>query len=240
MTRNECLAILKDKGNPIYKDFYHLFKQNYNRCRKYYDGLGYKGYVLHHKIVNCTNYEEWKIDEIEPLTHSEHAKIHMLYYKQGLGNPSKQLEMREKARLTRKQHNVQPWNKGKTKETDCRIKESPRKGKTGKDFPFLCASKKGKSGGWNKGLHGLPNLRHTEEQKAYMSELMKRKNPMSDAEARRRQKERISSPEIQQKRKEKMIGRKLYTNGIEKHFYREGSQPDGYVINATWKKKEEA
>lgn len=230
MTRSECLAILNNKTDPNYKEFSHLYRTNYNKCRKYYNNLGYAGYVLHHKIVNCTNYEEWKIDEIVPMTRKEHSKLHMTYYKQGLGNPEKQEEIRRKASLTRKAHHISSWNKGKTKDTDNRIKQSPRKGKTGADFPFLCASKKGKSGGWNRGTHNLPQLKHTEEQKLYMSRLMKEKNPMANPEYRKRQKEKINDPIVQQKRREKLKGRKLYTNGKEKHYYKEDKQPNGYIL----------
>lgn len=153
MTRAECLKMLADKSHPQHKEFSHMFHENYNKCKQYYEQLGFKGYTLHHKIVDCTNYEEWKIDEIVPLTRSEHSRLHSVYYKQGLGatDEEKRKAMREKAAATYRAHEHIPWNKGLTKETDSRIKDSPRLGKTGKDFPFLCASKKGKSGGWNRG-----------------------------------------------------------------------------------------
>ena len=152
MTRNECMSIIKDKNNPDRKNFLHLFKTNYNRCRKHYDNLGYKGYTLHHKIFDCDNYEEWKIDEIIPMTHSEHSKLHISVYKQGIGSESSKIKAHDSLKKMYANGEITAWNKGLTKKTDSRIPESPRKGKTGDDFPFLRASKKGKSGGWNKGI----------------------------------------------------------------------------------------
>ena len=241
MTRNECLEILKNKNHPQYKELHSTFFTNKNKCRKYYDSLGYKGYTLHHKIVNCDNYEEWKIDEIEPMTRSEHSRLHMMFYKQGLGSP----QSIEKAHNTLKRKyatgEITVWNKGLTKETDSRIKESPRKGKTGKEFPFLCASKKGKSGGWSKGISKddprYSSLLHTDEQNKKQSDFMKKNNPMFDEQKRQKCLEKIRSEEVQNKRKEKMIGRKLYTNGIEKHFYKPGTQPEDYILIKDFKRR---
>lgn len=239
MTREECINILKDKEHPLYKELHHIFFKNRNICRKYYDNLGYKGYTLHHKIVNCTNYEEWKIDEIEPMTRSEHSRLHMVYYKQGLGSE----ESKEKAHKSLKEKyelgELQPWNKGLTKDIDNRIKESPRKGKTGEEFPFLCASKKGKSGGWNKNISKddprYKSLIHTEERKEKSSKYMKEHNPMENPIIKEKFLEKIKSPEVQAKRSEKMKGRKKYTNGIETHMYKPGEEPIGYVLFKDYK-----
>ena len=143
MTRVECFEILKDKNHPQYKELHHKFFTNRNNCRKYYTDLGlYKpGMVLHHKVFNCDNYEEWKIDEIEPMDKSEHSRLHMVVYKQGLGSEAS--NRKAHAKLAEMYHSgeLRPWNYGKKG-----VQVSVRKGKTGKDFPFLCASKKGKSG----------------------------------------------------------------------------------------------
>lgn len=147
MTREECLDILKDKTHPQYKELHRVFFNNRNACRRYYGGLGFKGYTLHHKIVNCTNYEEWKIDEIEPMTRSAHSRLHMMIYKQGLGSDESKKKAHDRLRELYKSGEIVVWNKGKKG-----VQVSQRKGKTGKDFPFLCASKKGKSGGWNRGI----------------------------------------------------------------------------------------
>lgn len=149
MTRDECMEILGDKEHSLYEELHHTFFTNYWTCRRYYEDLGLytKGMVLHHKIVGCDNYEEWKIDEIEPMTKSEHSRIHVVVYKQGLG--SQEAISKGHAVLKEKYNSgeLHPWNYGKTG-----VQVSPRRGKTGKEFPFLCASKKGKSGGWNRGL----------------------------------------------------------------------------------------
>lgn len=176
MTRNECISIIKDKSHPLHKELSHTFRTNYNKCRKYYNELGYKGYTLHHKIFNCNNYEEWNINEIEPMTREEHSRLHMVIYKQGLGSKESQRKAHETLNKKYASGELVIWNKGLTKETDCRIKDSPRKGKTGEEFPFLCASKKGKSGGWNKNIsdddHRKQNLKHSEEWKKKHSELL--------------------------------------------------------------------
>lgn len=180
MTRNECMKIINDKSNPDRKKFIHLFRTNYNKCRKYYNNLGYKGYTLHHKNICCTNYEEWKIDEIEPMTRSEHSKLHMCYYNQGLNTEESKIKAHKSLKEKYARGELQIWNKGLTKEIDSRIPESPRKGKTGNDFPFLKASKKGKSGGWNRGI--LPSdpryesILFDENRKKEFSERMKNKS----------------------------------------------------------------
>lgn len=234
MTRNECIEILKNKSHPQYKELHHTFFTNKNACRRYYDNLGYKGYTLHHKDICCTNYEEWKIDEIEPMTHSEHSRLHMVYYKQGLGSE----ESLKKGRETRKKKyasgELHAWNKGLTKETDNRIKTSPRKDKTGKEFPFLCASKKGKSGGWNKDISKddprYNSLKKPPEQIEISSKFMKENNPMFNPEIREKQLQAVRNPKTQQARREKITGRKKYTNGIEVHMFKLGEQPLGYVL----------
>lgn len=187
MTRNECMKIINDKSNPDRKNFIHLFRTNYNKCRKYYNNLGYKGYTLHHKNICCTNYEEWKIDEIEPMTHSDHSKLHMCYYSQGLGSEESKIKAHKTLKERYEKGILHAWNSGLTKETDSRIKESPRKGKTGEDFPFLKASKKGKSGGWNKGITKddprYSSLVKTDEQKEKSSIRMKEKSKNHENDA---------------------------------------------------------
>ena len=178
MTRNECMNIINDVSNPDRKNFLHIFRTNYNKCRKYYNDLGYKGYTLHHKILNCNNYEEWKIDEIVPMTRSEHSKLHISIYKQGIGSKESIIKAHNVLKEKYRSGELTIWNKGLTKETDGRIKESPRKGKTGDDFPFLKASKKGKSGGWNRGITKddarYSSLLHSDEQNEKQSEFMKK------------------------------------------------------------------
>ena len=94
MTRSQCFEILKDTTHPKYKELHHIFYTNRNKCRKYYTDLGtYKsGMVLHHKIFNCDNYEDWKIDEIEPMDKREHSRLHMVIYKQGLGSEASNIK----------------------------------------------------------------------------------------------------------------------------------------------------
>lgn len=230
MTRSECMKILNDKENPLYKEFIHTFRTNYNNCRKYYDNLGYKGYTLHHKIINCTNYEDWKVDEIEPMLRSEHSRLHMVYYKQGLGSEESRRKAHETLSKKYASGELQIWNKGLTKETDCRIKESNRKGKTGEDFPFLKASKKGKSGGWNKDITSddprYKSLLHSEDQNKKQSEFMKNNNPMNN-------------PEYRKKVGESKKGKKKYTNGKETHIFIPGSQPNGYYTLSEFKRIKE-
>lgn len=240
MTRNECIKVLKDKNHPLHDQLSHVYKTNYNICRKHYNDLGFKGYTLHHKIVNCTNYEEWKIDEIEPMTRTEHSKLHLVYYKQGLGSPQSIKKAHETLKKKYNSGELKPWNKGLTKETDSRIKTSPRKGKTGEDFPFLCASKKGKSGGWNRGITSddprYNSLKPSEEQKQRMSEYMKLNNPMLNKESVLKLKETLNKPEVQAKRLEKIVGRKKYTNGFEAHMFFPGEEPEGYYLSKDFKK----
>lgn len=243
MTRNECMAILKDKDLPQYKELHHIYYTNKSVCRKYYDSLGYKGYTLHHKNVGCTNYEEWKIDEIEPMTRSEHSKLHMVYYKQGLGSEEaikKRKEALRKLAASGKRH---AWNKGLTKETDNRIKTSPRKGKIGKEFSFLCASKKGKSGGWNKNISKddprYASLKKSPEQCEKASKFMKENNPMFNSEYKTKQLQAVRSPEVQQSRREKITGRKKYTNGVEIHMFKPGEEPSGYILFRDYCKNQE-
>lgn len=229
MTRAECIKILSDETHPQYQELSHVYRVNYNKCRRYYDELGFKGYVLHHKIINCDNYEEWCIEEIEPMTRSQHSRLHMVLYQQGLGNPDNQGEIIRKRQATRAAHGpYTAWNKGLTRSIDSRIPVSPRKGKTGQDFPFLCASKKGKSGGWNRGLSGHPSLQHTEEWKAAQSERMKLNNPMRDEAVRQKQLETVRNPEVVARRVEKLKGRKRYTNGVVRKMFKPGEEPEGF------------
>ena len=173
MNRAECFEILNDKNHPQYKEFHHLFYTNRNKCREHYSNLGlYKpGMVLHHKVFNCDNYEEWKIDEIEPMEKAAHSRLHMVVYKQGLGSEASNKKAHEKLADMYHSGELRPWNYGKKG-----VQVSVRKGKTGKDFPFLCASKKGKSGGWNRGLHGDPRCQKSEATRKYFSDLFKQKD----------------------------------------------------------------
>lgn len=175
MNRKECYEILNNKDDPRYEQLHHIFYTNRNICRKYYNSLGYNGYVLHHINPFCDNYEEWKIDEIVPMTKEEHSRLHISIYKQGIGSDASQKKAHDKLRDMYASGELVIWNKGKKG-----VQVSVRKGKTGKDFPFLCASKKGKSGGWNKGVHGHPSLQHTDEQKQKQSHTMKEKSKSGD------------------------------------------------------------
>lgn len=221
MKRKECMEILSDRSNPLYEELHHTFYTNRNKAKKYFAELGYdSGYVLHHINVDCDNYEMWDVNELQPMTKEEHSRLHYVYYEQGLNSK----ESKEKAHsiLREKYANgeLTVWNKGLTKETDSRIKDSPRKGKTGEDFPFLCASKKGKSGGWNRGITEedprYKSLLRTDEQKAKQSKFMTEHNPMNSEESRKK----IS---------EKNTGRKSYSNGVEVHRYIPGEEPEGYL-----------
>lgn len=236
MTREECLTILKDKSHPQYKELHKIFFKNRNACRKYYDDLGFKGYTLHHKIVNCTNYEEWKIDEIEPMTRSDHSRLHMMIYNQGLGSEESKKKAHDRLREMYNSGELVVWNKGKKG-----VQVSQRKGKTGKEFPFLCASKKGKSGGWNRGITKedprYESLKWTEEQRKKISKIMKDNNPMSDPEKRKRCIDAIRDPKVQEKRRGKIKGRKKYTNGIENHMYKPGEEPEGYILIKEYRKR---
>lgn len=236
MNRNQCMEILSDKSHPHHKEFSHTFRINYNKCRKYYDSLGYKGYTLHHKIVGCDNYEEWKIDEIEPMLRNEHSKLHIVCYKQGLGTAESLKKAHDSLRKKYASGELTVWNKGKSG-----MQVSPRKGKTGKDFPFLCASKKGKSGGWNKSIsrddprYISLTLAWTDERKQDFSERMKQSNPMFKEENRIKQLESIRDPSVQQRRADKIRGRKRYTNGKEVHMFQPGTEPHGYVLTKDYK-----
>lgn len=235
MTREECLDILKDKTHPQYKELHRVFFNNRNVCRRYYDDLGFKGYTLHHKIVNCTNYEEWKIDEIEPMTRSAHSRLHMMIYKQGLGSDASKKKAHDRLRELYKSGEIVVWNKGKKG-----VQVSKRKGKTGKDFPFLCAPKRGKSGGWNRGITKddprYNSLKHSKEQNEKMSDFMKKNNPMKNDEVRKKQLVAVRDPNVQRKRAEKLKGRKKYTNGIEIHMYKPGEEPVGYVLYSEYRR----
>ena len=236
MTRNQCMEILSNKSHPNHKELSHTFRTNYNKCRKHYDSLGYKGYTLHHKIVGCDNYEEWKIDEIEPMLRNEHSKLHIVYYKQGLGTAESIKRAHDSLRKKYASGELTVWNKGKVG-----VQVSPRKGKTGKDFPFLCASKKGKSGGWNKDIsrddprYSSLTLAWTDARKEDFSERMKQSNPMFREENRIKQLESIRDPNVQQRRADKIRGRKKYTNGKEVHMFQPGTEPLGYVLAKDYK-----
>lgn len=170
MTRQQCFEILKNKNDPNYAELHHIFYKNRALCRKHYEELGLykKGMVLHHKILGCTNYEEWKIDEIEPMSKEQHAYLHSVIYKQGIGTQESKEKAHQRLREMYKNGELVVWNKGKQG-----VQVSPRKGKTGEDFPFLCASKKGKSGGWNRGMKMSPK---TEEEKKKMSDVWKERS----------------------------------------------------------------
>lgn len=227
MTKAQCDYILQHKDHELYPELSHKFRTNYNACRKYYDSLGYKGYTLHHKILNCTNYEDWVIDEIQPMTRSEHSRLHMCLYKQGLGSEESKRKAHETLRKMYDSGELVPWNKGLTKETSPILAEFSliRKGKTGDDFPFLRASKKGKTGGWNRGITSddprYQSLLHSEEWKLKHSEYMQQNNPMSN-------------PESRKKVGDSKRGKKRYTNGVETHIYFPGQEPEGYIPTCEW------
>lgn len=170
MTRQECFDILNNPSDPRRREFHHLFYKNRNACKQYYidNGLYKKGMVLHHKILGCTNYEEWKIDEIVPMTHEEHGRLHVAVYKQGIGTKESLSKAHAALAEKYKSGELTVWNKGKKG-----VQVSVRKGKTGKDFPFLCASKNGKSGGWNKGKKMPPK---TKKHLEHMSVVFKEKS----------------------------------------------------------------
>ena len=98
MNRKECYEILNNKDDPRYEQLHHIFYTNRNICRKYYNSLGYNGYVLHHINPFCDNYEEWKIDEIVPMTKEEHSRLHISIYKQGIGSDASQKKAHDKLR----------------------------------------------------------------------------------------------------------------------------------------------
>ena len=230
------MVILNDTSNPQYKELHRIFYHNMNICRKYYISIGQfkPGMVLHHKIINCDNYEEWKIDEIVPMTKEEHSRLHMTYYKQGYGSKEANIKAHQRLKEKYESGEITIWNKGLTKETDSRIKTSPRKGKTGKDFPFLCASKKGKSGGWNKDISKddprYASLKKTPEQIEKSSIFMKENNPMFDPDIREKHLQSVRNPKVKQARRDKMVGRKKYTNGTEVHMFKPSEAPSGYVL----------
>lgn len=227
MTKQECDNILSDKNNPMYSELRHKYYKNYNICRKYYDSLGYKGYTLHHKNVGCDNYEEWKIEEIEPMTRAEHSRLHMVFYKQGLG--SEESIKKSHLALAEKYKNgeIAVWNKGLTSDIDSRV-ASPRKGKTGEDYPFLCASKKGKSGGWNKGL-----TKETDERVAkYSNARVGKGSPKIIGENNPSKR-----PDVKQKIIESKLGKKKYSNGIETRLFIPGDEPDGFLPTYFFSKK---
>ena len=142
------------------------------------------------------------------MTRSEHSRLHMVMYKQGLATESSIKKAHETLKRKYNSGELVPWNKGLTKKTDSRIPDSPRKGKTGKDFPFLCASKKGKSGGWNKDITTddprYASLKHSDGQNKKASEHMKKNNPMFNEEVRKKQKVAVNNPDVIQRRVEKL------------------------------------
>ena len=78
MTRQQCKEILSNPEHPDYKLLHHTFYTNMNLARKHFRELGTytKGMVLHHKFPGCTNYEEWKIDELIPMKNEDHSSFH--------------------------------------------------------------------------------------------------------------------------------------------------------------------
>jgi hypothetical protein len=78
MTRKQCLEILKDKNHPQHQSLHHTYYTNMNSARKHFRELGlYKsGMVLHHCYPGCTNYEEWNINDLLPMTSEEHTRLH--------------------------------------------------------------------------------------------------------------------------------------------------------------------
>ena len=165
------------------------------------------------------------------MTKSEHSYLHQVIYKQGYGSPESQKKAHDTLNKKYKSGEITVWNKGLTADVDPRV-ASPRKGKTGADYPFLCASKKGKSGGWNKGITKddprYASLLPTEEQRLKQSEYMKVNNPMNNESSRK-------------KIGDKIRGKKRYSNGIEVHCYIPGTEPEGYLptyyFSKAYKKK---
>lgn len=82
MNRKECIERIKTD-----KEFHHIYWTNYNNCKKYYSKkikeMRLKRpdikIVLHHKIWNCNNYENWNINEIIPMYNDDHLKLHNKY-----------------------------------------------------------------------------------------------------------------------------------------------------------------
>lgn len=147
MNRKECMDILGDKTHPMYEELHHIFYTNHNIAKEYFKKLGYDStYVLHHKDINCNNYEMWDVNELEPMTKEDHSRLHYVYYKQGLGSDESKKKAHDTIRDKYKSGELVIWNKGLTKEDNPNL-ASKRKGKTGDDYPFLKASKKGRSGG---------------------------------------------------------------------------------------------
>jgi hypothetical protein len=72
------MKILSSPSNEGYKELHHVFFTNMHKARNYYKELGLlkKGFVLHHRIMSCDNYEEWKIDELIPMSTEEHTSLH--------------------------------------------------------------------------------------------------------------------------------------------------------------------
>lgn len=228
MTRNECMEILGNKEHPMYKELHYTYYVNHNKAKAYFKELGYdSSYVLHHIKIDCDNYEDWNVEELIPMTKKEHSYLHQVIYKQGWGSPESQKKAHDTLRAKYKSGELTVWNKGLTADVDIRV-ASPRKGKTGKDYPFLCASKIGKSGGWNRGL-----TKETDERVAkYIASRIGNGNPKiaGDNNPSKR-------PEVKQKISESKKGKKQYSNGIEVHRYIPGQEPEGYLPSYYFSKK---
>jgi hypothetical protein len=70
MTRVEWKRWKKEKNPLISWKPYNVARKHFPLCK-----LG-RNIVLHHKNLNCTNYEEWNIDELVPMFCWCHNKFH--------------------------------------------------------------------------------------------------------------------------------------------------------------------
>jgi hypothetical protein len=68
MTRVEWKQAIKKKMLLDWKS-YHEARSHFPLCK-------IKSVVLHHKIIGCTNYEEWNIDELVPMFKWCHLNLH--------------------------------------------------------------------------------------------------------------------------------------------------------------------
>ncbi|MDR1248905.1 MAG: hypothetical protein LBK63_06345 [Treponema sp.] len=68
MTRTEWKQAIKNKALLDWKP-YHEARSHFPLCK-------IKSVVLHHKIIGCTNYEEWNVNEMVPMFKWCHLNLH--------------------------------------------------------------------------------------------------------------------------------------------------------------------
>jgi hypothetical protein len=75
----------------------------YHKARKHFSLCKIKGVVLHHKVLGCTNYEDWNINELIPMFKWCHSTMH---------HRGKIFSEESRKKMSESHKGQVPWNKG--------------------------------------------------------------------------------------------------------------------------------